>query len=408
MAYIHRTLEPIIQQVSKQMPALLVVGPRQVGKSTLLQHLSKSTRSYVTLDDPLLVHLAKTDPALFCERFEPPVLIDEIQYAPELLPHIKMRIDRDKQPGQYWLTGSQQFHLMKGVSESLAGRVAVTNLLGLSLAEQQAKPRVDLPFLPLQEQLQKKQADRMKMGLIKTYEHIWRGSFPAMLSNPKLDRDLFYRSYVQTYLQRDVRDLAKVGDEMTFLKFLRAVAARTGQLLNFSDLARDVDVSPNTAKNWLSILKASNIIYLLEPYHTNLSKRLSKTPKLYFLDTGLCCYLTNWSNSKTLESGAMSGAIFETFVVSEIIKSYWHNGKEAPLFYYRDKDKKEIDLLIFQDQEIFPIEIKKTASPSKDSYKNFTLLDRFGEKIKDGGVVCLCEQLLPMKKNINAIPVGFV
>ena len=221
-----------------------------------------------------------------------------------------------------------------------------------------------------------------------------------------MDRDLFFSSYVQTYLQRDVRDLARVGDEMSFLRFLRAAAARTATLLNLADLARDADVAPNTAKNWLSILQASGIIYLLEPYHSNVTKRLVKTPKLYFLDTGICSYLTEWSSPETLEAGAMSGAIFETWVVNELLKSYWHNGRHAPFYYFRDKDRKEIDILIVQNDMVYPLEIKKTASPDRDDVRHFHVLERLNKKIGPGGVICLTEHSLPLTESVLSIPVS--
>lgn len=434
--YIERTIGPFLGKASAQFPVMLVVGPRQVGKTTILQYLSQGNRTYVTLDDPTLAALARDEPALFLQRFEPPVLIDEIQYAPELLPHIKMRVDRARKPGLYWLTGSQQFQLMKGVSESLAGRVGIVNLLGLSLKELQGKAAAATPFLPTATELHKRLKASAPLSLQDVYRIIWRGSYPAMwllepgdgwgdlesgdgegngygdgrpaLKSNGTDRDLFYSSYVQTYLQRDVRDLANVGDESAFLKFLRATAARTGQLLNMSDVARDAGIAVTTAKRWLSILEASGIIYLLEPYHSNATKRLVKAPKLYFLDTGLCAYLTEWSSAKTLEAGAMSGAILETFIFTEILKSYWHNGKRAPLYYYRDKDKKEIDLLIVRDETIYPLEFKKTAAPDKDALRHFKALTSLGKLIAEGGVICLAETLLPLAKDLNAIPVGLL
>ncbi len=402
--YITRTLEAVIQSASKQFPVVMVTGPRQVGKTTFLRHLAKENRNYVTLDDPTLLALAKNEPKLFLERFPAPVLIDEIQYAPELLPYIKMEVDSNHLAGRYWLTGSQQFQLMKGVSESLAGRIGIVNLLGLSQWEYRGFAALDTPFLPGDKTLEKKSRKVNKQSLEEVYQTIWLGSFPAMLTNKKFNRDLFYSSYLKTYLQRDVRDLAQVGDESAFLRFLKVAAARTGQLLNFADLARDTDVSPNTAKNWLSILQTSGIIYLLEPYYNNLTKRLVKTPKLYFIDTGLCSYLTQWSDAKTLEAGAMSGAILETFVVTEILKSYWHNGLQAPLFYYRDKDKKEIDLIILKDQTLYPVEIKKSASPRKEAVKHFQVLNHLEANIGAGALICLTDIILPITDNIDAIP----
>lgn len=405
MHYIGRTLEGFLRKATGQFPVMLVTGPRQVGKTTILQHLSKDERTYVTLDDPLLATLAREEPALFLQRFQPPVLIDEIQYAPELLPHIKMAVDRERRNGMFWLTGSQQFQLMQGVTESLAGRVGIVNLLGLSLKELQRHADKAVPFLPVQKQLQDRLKISQPLSLQDIYRVIWRGSYPAIALNDKADRDLFFSSYIQTYLQRDIRDLANVGDEGAFLKFLRAAAARTGQLLNMSDMARDADVSVTTAKRWLSILEASGVVYLLESYHSNTTKRLVKAPKLYFLDTGLCAYLTEWSSPETLEAGAMSGAILETFIFTEILKSYWHNGKRAPLYYFRDKDKKEIDLLIVQDETMYPLEFKKSAAPDKSMVRHFGLLDQLNKPVKEGGVICLTETLLPITKDASAIPV---
>jgi predicted AAA+ superfamily ATPase len=405
--YIQRTLEFYLKEVDKQFPVLLVTGPRQVGKTTVLRHLSKEVRKYVTLDDPNIAQLANADPALFMQRFTPPVLIDEIQYAPALLPYIKMAVDQQRTPGAFWLTGSQQFQLMKGVSESLAGRIGIVSLLGLSLKEQQKQPKISEPFLPTKKQLAHRAKHSPSLLLQDVYNIIWRGAFPVLFTSP-MDRDLFYSSYVQTYLQRDVRDLTNIGDAHIFLKFLRAAAARTGQLLNMSDMARDSGISPMTARNWLGILEASGIIYLLEPYHNNITSRLIKTPKLYFLDTGLCAYLTEWSSPETLEAGAMSGAILETFIFTEILKSYWHNGKRAPLYYYRDKDKKEIDLLIVKDEVIYPLEFKKSARIDKSITQQFNVLKKLKKEIGEGGVICFIQSLLPMTETDNAIPVGYL
>jgi len=296
--YRPRTLESFFLTASGQFPVMLVTGPRQIGKTTFLRHLIADGRSYVTLDDPMLCALAKDDPALFLQRFPSPVLIDEIQYAPQLLPHIKMAVDNNRTPGAFWLTGSQQFHLMKGVSESLAGRVGVVNLLGFSQRELIGNPAAS-PFLPTKEILAQRDNSKV-MQLQELYQRIWLGSFPALHQDVPVDRDLFYSSYVQTYLQRDVRDLANVGSESSFLRFLRACAARTGQMLNMLDLCRDSDINQATGKRWLSILENSGIALLLEPYHSNINKRLVKTPKLYFLDTGLAAWLTEWSTPETL------------------------------------------------------------------------------------------------------------
>lgn len=402
--YVARTLEAFVTQATQQFPVLLLTGARQVGKTTLLRHLSQEARAYVTLDDPLVLNLAKTDPALFMQRFLPPVLIDEIQYATELLPYIKMAADRAGEPGLFWLTGSQQFHLMKGVSESLAGRVAVLHLLGLSHWERFGQGQAATPFTPTLEEIARRSAQAHKLTLKELYRLIWRGALPAIALNEAVDRDLFYSSYVQTYLQRDVRDLARVGDELAFLRFLRAAAARTGQVLNLADLARDADIAPNTAKSWLSILQAAGTVHLLEPYHTNVTQRLVKAPKLYFLDTGLAAYLTEWASPETLEAGAMSGAILETWIVAELLKGYWHAGRRPPFYYYRDKDLREIDLLLVEDGVVHPLEIKKTASPGRDDIRHFGALERLGLPVGPGGLICLVEQALPFTATAQSIP----
>jgi hypothetical protein len=385
---------------------LLVTGARQVGKTTLLRHAAARGRAYVTLDDPLVLQLARNDPALFVQRFRPPVLIDEIQYAPALLPHIKMIVDGERKPGLFWLTGSQHFHLMKGISESLAGRVGIVRLLGLSRRELLRRAPATPPFGPGPAAIRKRMGSGGKLGLGALFDLIWRGSLPAIATDKRTDWSLFYGSYVQTYLQRDVRDLARVGDETAFLRFLRATAARTAQLVNIADLARDADVAPNTAKHWLSILQASGVVYWLEPWHANVTKRLVKTPKLYVLDTGLCAYLTGWSTARALEAGAFAGALLETWVVGELLKSYWHNGVDAPFYYYRDRDGKEIDLLILRNGVFHPLEIKKSAAPSRDDTRSFQSLRRLGVPIGAGGVICLVADLLPLTADTHAIPVG--
>lgn len=406
--YSTRTLEGFIWKAAAQFPVLLLTGARQVGKTTLLRHLEDKERTYVSLDDPLVLSLALDDPALFMQRFPPPVLIDEIQYAPKLLPYIKMAVDADRTPGNFWLAGSQQFQLMRNVSESLAGRMAVLDLLGLSYQEINDNGVQQKPFLP-DEALFIGLAKRSGiLPLKELYTLIWKGAFPALALSANRDRDLFFSSYVRTYLERDVRDLLQVRDEMAFLRFLRAAAARTGQLLNIAELSRDADVSPVTGKKWLSTLQASGLVYLLEPYFNNVAKRMVKAPKLYFLDTGLAAYLTEWSSPETLGAGAMSSAILETWIMCELLKSWWHNGLRAPFYYYRDKDKKEIDLLIIQNGTLYPLEFKKTASPDKHDIRHFSVLEKFGIPIGMGGVVCLASQALPLSKEAWSIPASLI
>jgi len=404
--YIERTLENVIARVDRQFPVLLVTGARQVGKTTLLSYVKGEERKFVSLDDPLMVMLAKDDPALFMQKFPPPVLIDEIQYAPGLLPYIKMAVDKKKQKGMFWLTGSQQFHMMKGVSESLAGRVGVLNMLGLSRRELMGQGKEATPFVPDSDVVHSRLEKGNSLDLRSLYRLIWRGSYPGIAADDQVEWHMFYDSYLQTYLQRDIRDLARVGSETSFIRFLKAVAARTGQMLNMTDLSRDVDVAVNTIKNWLSILQASGVLFLLEPYYSNATKRLVKATKLYFLDTGLCSYLTEWSSPETLEAGALSGAILETWVFGELLKSFLHNGLRAPFYYYRDKDTKEIDLLIVQDGTIYPLEIKKTASPTRKTVAAFASLQTFKMPIGPGALICLVEKALPLTEKIQALPVS--
>jgi len=398
--FFSRTIRSFLEKTSRTFPVVLVTGPRQVGKTTLLEHMATPDRTRVSLDDPQIRELAQRDPALFFQRFQPPLLIDEAQYAPQLFPHIKMMADRKRQNGLVWMTGSQQFHMMRGVTESLAGRVAILQLQGLSQAEKLNTPN-HLPFMP-----GNPAENPVALSLPNVFRHIHRGSFPALYANEEVDAETFYASYLRTYLARDVNDLLRVSDAMSFLRFMKAVAARTGQLLNYADVARDVEVSQNTVKSWLSVLQASGVIHLLPPWHANLTTRLVKMPKLYFLDTGLCCHLTGWSNPSVLESGAMGGAIFETYVVSEILKGYWHHGRSAPLSFYRDKERREIDLLLEENGCLHPVEIKKTASPGLSDIRVFDYLRTHGHSVGHGALICFAPQRFPLTGDVDCIPVG--
>ncbi len=391
--------------MSERFPAVLVTGPRQVGKTTMLRTLAEEKRNYVSLDNPLARSLAVNEPGLFLEKYEPPVIIDEIQYAPNLMEYIKMYVDEHKKMGDIWMTGSQMFHLMKNVSESLAGRVGVLRMQGFSAAEMDSYE--EIPFSTNPKRLLDKAKIRQSKSLKEVYERIFKGQMPGVYDRD-IDPELFYSSYVSTYIQRDIKELTQVADEMLFFKFITAVAARTSQMLNLSDISRDIGISIPTAKQWLSILETSGIVVLLEPLHSNRLNRLIKSPNLYFLDTGLCSYLTRWQSPKSLEAGAMSGAIFETYVISEIIKGYQNQGKTPPLLYYRDKDKREIDLILEQNGHYSPIKIKKNSAPKKDAIRHFSLLEKNGFTLGTGAVICLSKELLPLDKNNWIVPLSLI
>lgn len=407
MKYITRNLEHVVQQVSTEYPVVLVTGPRQVGKTTMLKKLMEGTnRGYVTLDDLNERQLAKTDPELFLQLHKPPVLIDEVQYAPELFTYIKIHADKTHEAGAFWLTGSQVFKLMQGVQESLAGRVAVLSLTSLSQAELAGGEMS--PFVVELDALAARKACREKTDAKGIFERIFRGSMPAIVSGANSNSPIFYSSYLTTYIERDVKELSDAIDSLKFLRFITAVAARCGQMCNIAEIARDADINQSQAKNWLGILEALGIIFYLHPYSNNLLKRLVKTPKLYFYDTGLVCYLTKWSGAETLESGAMNGAILENYVVSEIKKTYLNCGIEPYLYYYRDKDAKEIDIVLEHDGMLNPIEIKKTANPGTELTKVFHLLDKSSTPRSKGAVICMKPELSAIDKDNYIIPIWMI
>ena len=403
--YISRALERRVLRASEQFRALIVTGPRQVGKTTLLKHLAENKREYVSLDDPVEREAAVTEPALFLERHQPPVIIDEIQYAPNLLPYIKMYVDSRQNRGDFWLTGSQKFHMMKGVSESLAGRLAVIEMYGLSQSEIEGVE--SKPFVCDHKEMSERFMKRKPQGLSDIYERIFKGSMPFAYQG-EFNRDEFYSGYVNTYLERDVKSLTQVADELDFFRFITACAARTSEMVNYADLAKDIGISAPTAKQWLSVLVTSGIVTLIQPYFNNTLKRAIKSPNMYFMDTGLAVYLTRWDSPKTLEASAMSGRIFETYVVSEILKSYHNAGKQPPVYYYRDTDGKEIDLVLDYNGTIYPIEIKKTGNPGRDTNKNFNVLQNSGKLIGEGAVVCLYNKVLPIDRNNWIIPAWLI
>ena len=407
MSYITRSLEKVVQQVTQEYPVVLVTGPRQVGKTTMLQKLMEgSSRGYVSLDDLNERALAKNDPELFLQLHKPPVLIDEVQYAPELFTYIKKYADKNHEPGAFWLTGSQVFKLMQGVQESLAGRVAVLSLTSLSQAEISG---VEMkPFTIELEKLSEREKERDKTDARGIFERIYRGSMPAIVSGANSNSQIFYSSYLSTYIERDIRDLSDAIDSLKFLKFMTAAAARCGQMVNVADIAQDADINQTQAKNWLGILETLGIIFYLHPYSNNLLKRLVKTPKLYFYDTGLVCYLTKWSSADTLESGAMNGAILENYVVAEIAKTYWNCGMEPYMYYYRDKDAKEIDIVLEHDGVLNPIEIKKTSNPGTELTKVFELLDKSSTPRSKGAIICMKPGLGAIDRDNYIVPIWMI
>ena len=431
MTYIPRAAQGTIKRMSKMYGAVLVTGARQVGKTTLLEHVVQPSET-LTMDDANTIEAANADPQGFLSLHDPPLLLDEVQKATALFPAMKLAIDRRKGSAQgkglFFMSGSEQFDLMQNVSESMSGRVGILVLMGLSLRESLAgkasgsgndavssvansKPDINpQPLVPGLEQLKSRGNGAASIDIKGLWERIQRGSMPELVANPDYDWSSYYGSYLQTYIERDVRRLTQVDNELQFQSFMRVVAARTGQMLNISDVAHDVGINDAKAKKWLSILIASHLVYLLRPYYTNLGQRALKTPKLYLTDTGLAAYLTHWSSPDVMREGAMSGAFFETFVIGEMLKSYYNNGElDPPLYYYRDKDKREIDLLIAKDGQLHPLEIKKKSNPDTGDISAFKVLDSIaGVSRGSGGVICPADKAMPLGPQDFIIPVGYV
>lgn len=407
MRYIARNLEKVVLEVTKEYPVVLVTGPRQVGKTTMLQKLMEGTdRNYVSLDDLNERNLAKKDPEMFLQLHKPPILIDEVQYAPELFVYIKIHVDKYHNAGDFWLTGSQVFKRMSGIQESLAGRVAVLSLTSLSQAEICGGEMQ--PFTLDIEKLSARRKERTAADTGVIFDRIFRGSMPAIVSEKNSNSQIFYSSYLTTYIERDVREVSDAIDSLKFLHFITAVAARCGQILNIAEIARDADINQKQAKNWLGVLETLGLIFYLHPYSNNMLKRLVKTPKLYFYDTGLVCYLTKWSSAETLQSGAMNGAILENYVVAEIRKTYLNCGKDPYMYYYRDKDAREIDIILEHDGVLNPIEIKKSANPGSELIKVFKLLDKSSAKRSKGAVVCMKPELSAIDRENYIVPVWMI
>ena len=405
MKYIKRNAEEVIKKEEKLFKAILITGARQVGKTTMLKNL-KPNINYITLDDMILNQSAQEDPNLFLKSNKPPIIIDEVQYAPDLLRYIKIAVDNSEEKAMFYLTDSQQFHLMKNVSESLAGRIGIVNLLGLSLREIK---EIDFnkPFMPTDEYLKSREEHKIDISYDEIWDIIHKGTMPALYQEES-DSELYYSMYVNTYIERDVRNLTQVGDTLSFLKFMISLASRIGQLLNLNSVANEVGISLPTAQRWLSILISSNIVYLLEPYYNNIIKRAVKTPKIYFLDTGLAAYLTKWKNKDVLEAGNMAGNFFENFVIVEVIKSYFNTGElRPPLYFYRDKDKKEIDLIIESNGMLYPIEIKKSARPTKEMIENFNVLNKIG-KVGQGAIICMYDKVQNLDEKNKIIPYTYL
>lgn len=404
--YLHRSIENILEKAVRQTKVILITGARQTGKTTVIQNTFPDY-NYITLDDENMLVLAKEDPQLFFRDQKYPLIIDEVQYAQELFRTIKYIVDGSTEKGQIILTGSQTHKLMEASSSMLAGRMSILEMSALSLREIY-KVGNNVPFIPTKDYIQSRKKDLIR------YDDLWkkihRGSMPELLDEER-DWEWFYRDYVRTYLERDIRKIINLRDELKFRSFLVSLAARSGQIVVYEDIASDVGVDIKTVQSWLSIVETSGIVKLIHTYRNNVIKRMIKSPKLYFLDTGLMCYLAGWKTCEQAKNGAMSGNIFETFVVSEIIKSYLNAGRDIrdTLFYYRDRDKKEIDLLILENGVIHPIEIKSAASVRKDMIRNFSVLNNKEEiSVGRGAVICLSENVVPITEEIDALPIEYI
>lgn len=408
MQYIHRTLERKFLKMSSFFKAVLVTGARQVGKTTMLKHLAENeNRTYVSMDNQMARALAKTDPVLFFQMYKPPIIIDEIQKAPELFEQIKIMCDETDQRGLFWLTGSQQYHMIFNIRETLAGRIGILELYSLS------KNETDNIIFPNEldftlDCLLERQKVSGKNDITDIFDHIWKGGMPAALNADEEQRQEYFNSYIETYLMRDVSEEGGITDTVRFRRFLNACAALTAEQVNYSTLAEAADISQPTAKAWLLLLESLGIIYLLKPFANNEIKRLAKTPKLYFCDTGLCAYLSMWLTRDTLMNGAASGHYFENYVVAELLKNYSYSQSKVNLTYYRDSNAKEIDVLIEENGKIHPLEIKKSANPNRREIKKYEVLEKTGMQIGAGGIICMCEEVIPINSRNSFIPCNLI
>ena len=419
MKYIQRSIEKKLISMIDKYQVIMITGPRQVGKSTLLSYISRKLDkkiNKVTLDNLILREQAQSDPELFLRTHETPLIIDEFQRAPELLSYIKMIVDDDnekivfgekeKAETLYFLTGSQIFETMEEISESLAGRVGILDLYGLSEREIENK-EADL-FIPNIEDIKKRERTEYKSTL-DLYKKIYKGAYPELYTTDK-EVEQYYSDYFRTFIEKDIRKTINIKDENKFIKFVSALAARTGQEFIATSVASEIGIDDKTANAWLSVLKNTGIIYLLPPYMNNSVGRAIKREKIYFTDTGLACYLTGYIDYVTLEKSAYSGAIFETYVINEIIKSFVNNGKDARkhLYYYRDNYQKEIDLLINYNNTMYPVEIKKSANPGKDAIKNFDVVNKFETNTGNGIVLCMTKNIIAYDDNNYMVPIEYI
>ena len=396
-----REVKERIKKINSTFRVLVVTGPRQVGKTTLLESMMPENMTKVSLDDETLKKEAQENPKIFLDSYPTPLFIDEVQYAPQLFPYIKMKVDTNKERGQYWLSGSQLFDLMKNVTESLAGRAGIVKMNSFTYSEILQNSEKEI-FDP-QKLKQKEYIDVNKI-----FERIFNGGMPELYDIEDMDRNDFYYSYINTYIEKDIKKIKNIGNIESFKKFMRDIAIRTGTTLNYSDIANDVGVAVNTIKDWVSILVSTGIIYLLEPYSSNKLKRLTHMPKIIFMDSGLACYLANWENAKALQLSEISGHFFESYVVSELIKSYDNKGINLEISHFRNKETEEIDLILFKNNTLYPLEIKKTANPRKDMIKNFRHLEKVNMKLGNGGIICLYDKLMKLDGNNYIIPISSV